>query len=56
MFVMAKRCGSYASLARVCELLSCCGVEVSYARAVRAVLACSALIRPSLEEALEVHV
>ena len=55
LFVTAKRCGSYASLARVCELLSRCGVEVTYSRAVRAVLACGALIRPTLEEALEVY-
>ena len=55
LFVTAKRCGSYASLARVCELLAKCGVEVTYSRAVRAVLACGALIRPTLEEALEVY-
>jgi len=55
LFVTAKRCGSYASLARVCELLSRCGVEVTYSRAVRAMLACGALIRPTLEEALEVY-
>jgi len=55
LFVTAKRCGSYVSLARVCELLSRCGVEVTYSRAVRAVLACGALIRPTLEEALEVY-
>jgi transcription initiation factor TFIIIB Brf1 subunit/transcription initiation factor TFIIB len=55
IFVTAKRCGSYASLARVCELLSRCGVEVAYSRAVRAMLACGALIRPTLEEALEVY-
>jgi len=55
LFVTAKRTGAYASLARVCELLSRCGVEVTYSRAVRAVLACGALIRPTLEEALEVY-
>ncbi len=55
IFVTAKRCGSYVSLARVCELLSRCGVEVTYSRAVRAMLACGALVRPSLEEALEVY-
>jgi len=55
IFVTAKRCGSYASLARVCELLAKCGVEVTYSRAVRALLACGALIRPTLEEALEVY-
>jgi transcription initiation factor TFIIIB Brf1 subunit/transcription initiation factor TFIIB len=55
VFVTAKRCGTYASLARVCELLSRCGVEVTYSRAVRAMLACGALIRPTLEEALEVY-
>ena len=55
LFVTAKRCGSYVSLARVCELLAKCGVEVTYSRAVRAVLACGALIRPTLEEALEVY-
>jgi hypothetical protein len=55
LFVTAKRCGSYASLARVCELLAKCGVEVTYSRAVRALLACGALIRPTLEEALEVY-
>jgi len=55
LFVAAKRCGSYVSLARVCELLSRCGVEVTYSRAVRAMLACGALIRPTLEEALEVY-
>jgi hypothetical protein len=55
VFVTAKRTGSYASLARICELLSRCGVEASYPRAVRAVLACGALIRPTLEEALEVY-
>jgi len=55
LFVTAKRCGSYASLARVCELLERCGVEVTYSRAVRALLACGALIRPTLEEALEVY-
>jgi len=55
IFVTAKRTGAYASLARVCELLSRCGVEVTYSRAVRAVLACGALIRPTLEEALEVY-
>jgi hypothetical protein len=36
LFVTAKRSGSYASLARVCELLSRCGVKASYPRAVRA--------------------
>jgi len=55
LFVTAKRTGSYASLARVCELLGRCGVEVTYSRAVRALLACGALIRPTLEEALEVY-
>jgi len=55
LFVTAKRTGAYASLARVCELLAKCGVEVTYSRAVRAVLACGALIRPTLEEALEVY-
>ena len=55
LFVTAKRCGSYASLARVCELLAKCGVEATYSRAVRALLACGALIRPTLEEALEVY-
>jgi len=55
LFVTAKRTGAYASLARVCELLSRCGVEVTYSRAVRALLACGALIRPTLEEALEVY-
>jgi transcription initiation factor TFIIIB Brf1 subunit/transcription initiation factor TFIIB len=55
LFVTAKRSGAYASLARVCELLSRCGVEVTYSRAVRAMLACGALIRPTLEEALEVY-
>jgi len=55
LFVAAKRCGSYVSLARVCELLAKCGVEVTYSRAVRALLACGALIRPTLEEALEVY-
>ena len=55
LFVTAKRCGAYASLARVCELLAKCGVEVTYSRAVRALLACGALIRPTLEEALEVY-
>jgi len=55
LFVTAKRCGSYVSLARVCELLAKCGVEVTYSRAVRAMLACGALIRPTLEEALEVY-
>jgi transcription initiation factor TFIIIB Brf1 subunit/transcription initiation factor TFIIB len=55
LFVTAKRTGAYASLARVCELLSRCGVEVTYSRAVRAMLACGALIRPTLEEALEVY-
>jgi len=55
LFVTAKRCGSYVSLARVCELLAKCGVEVTYSRAVRALLACGALIRPTLEEALEVY-
>jgi len=55
IFVTAKRTGAYASLARVCELLSRCGVKASYSRAVRALLACGALIRPTLEEALEVY-
>ncbi|MCC6050970.1 MAG: hypothetical protein LM580_09700, partial [Thermofilum sp.] len=55
LFVTAKRTGAYASLARVCELLAKCGVEVTYSRAVRALLACGALIRPTLEEALEVY-
>ena len=55
LFVTAKRAGAYASLARVCELLAKCGVEVTYSRAVRAMLACGALIRPTLEEALEVY-
>jgi transcription initiation factor TFIIIB Brf1 subunit/transcription initiation factor TFIIB len=55
VFVTAKRTGAYVSLARVCELLSRCGVEVAYSRAVRAMLACGALIRPTLEEALEVY-
>ena len=55
LFVTAKRCGSYVSLARVCELLAKCGVEVTYSRAVRALLACGALMRPTLEEALEVY-
>jgi transcription initiation factor TFIIIB Brf1 subunit/transcription initiation factor TFIIB len=55
LFVTAKRSGSYASLARVCELLERCGVKVAYPRAVRAMLACGALIRPTLEEALEVY-
>jgi transcription initiation factor TFIIIB Brf1 subunit/transcription initiation factor TFIIB len=55
IFVTAKRSGAYASLARVCELPAKCGVEVTYSRAVRAMLACGALIRPTLEEALEVY-
>jgi len=55
IFVTAKRTGAYVSLARVCELLGRCGVEVTYSRAVRALLACGALIRPTLEEALEVY-
>jgi len=55
IFVTAKRTGAYASLARVCELLAKCGVEATYSRAVRALLACGALIRPTLEEALEVY-
>jgi hypothetical protein len=55
LFVTSKRSGSYVSLARVCELLAKCGLKVSYPRAVRATLACGALIRPTLEEALEVY-
>ena len=55
LFVTAKRSGAYVSLARVCELLAKCGVEATYSRAVRAMLACGALIRPTLEEALEVY-
>jgi uncharacterized Zn finger protein (UPF0148 family) len=45
LFVTAKRSGAYVSLARVCELLSRCGVKASYSRARRALLACGALIR-----------
>ncbi len=33
LFVSAKRCGSYISLKRACELLSKCGVKADYPRA-----------------------
>jgi hypothetical protein len=33
LFVSAKRCGSYVSLKRACELLSKCGVKADYPRA-----------------------
>jgi hypothetical protein len=33
LFVSAKRCGTYVSLKRACELLSKCGVKADYPRA-----------------------
>jgi hypothetical protein len=55
LFVSAKRCGSYISLKRACELLSRCGVKAEYPRAVRAMLAYAPLVRPTMEEALEAY-
>ena len=55
LFVTAKRCGSYISLKRACELLSKCGVKAEYPRAVRIMLAHAPLIRPTAEEALEAY-
>ena len=55
LFVSAKRCGSYVSLKRACELLSKCGVKAEYPRAVRIMLAYAPLVRPTMEEALEAY-
>jgi transcription initiation factor TFIIIB Brf1 subunit/transcription initiation factor TFIIB len=55
LFVTAKRCGSYVSLKRACELLSKCGVKAEYPRAMRAMLAYAPLVRPTMEEALEAY-
>ena len=41
LFAAAKRSGAYVSLAKACELLSRCGVRVSYPSALRALLACA---------------
>jgi hypothetical protein len=55
LFASAKRCGSYISLKRACELLSKCGVKAEYPRAVRIMLAYAPLVRPTMEEALEAY-
>jgi putative transposase len=55
LFVSAKRCGSYVSLKRACELLSKCGVKAEYPRALKTMLAYAPLIRPTMEEALEAY-
>jgi len=55
LFAAAKRSGAYVSLAKACEMLNRCGVEVEHARAIRALLACAPLVRPTAEEALEVY-
>jgi hypothetical protein len=55
LFVSAKRCGSYISLKRACELLSKCGVKAEYPRTLKTMLAYAPLIRPTMEEALEAY-
>ena len=55
LFVSAKRCGSYISLKRACELLSKCGVKAEYPRTLKTMLAYAPLIRPTAEEALEAY-
>ena len=55
LFVTAKRTGAYVSLARACALLSRCEVRVSRKRAFKALLACASLVKPTVEEALEVY-
>jgi rRNA maturation protein Nop10 len=55
LFASAKRCGSYISLKRACELLSKCGVKAEYPRALKTMLAYAPLVRPTMEEALEAY-
>jgi len=55
LFVSAKRCGTYISLKRACELLSKCGVKAEYPRTLKTMLAYAPLIRPTMEEALEAY-
>jgi hypothetical protein len=55
LFVAAKRCSSYISLKRACELLSKCGVKAEYPRTLKTMLAYAPLIRPTMEEALEAY-
>jgi rRNA maturation protein Nop10 len=55
LFVAAKRCGTYISLKRACELLSKCSVKAEYPRALKTMLAYAPLIRPTMEEALEAY-
>ena len=55
LFVTVKRASAYVSLARMCEPLSRCSIRLGYSRARCALLACGALVHPTLEEALEVY-
>lgn len=55
LFVAAKRNGGYVSLGKACRLLSLYGVPARRERALKALLALSSQLRPTLEEALRTY-